>query len=205
MLRRARAADSQLEIMSFLCWRWPRHLRQRRGELTDRKRFRNSVDRALNRNRGCFPAANTECGDTALKILRFKRVQQRDDEASSGGADGMAERASPAIDVQFLAGNSKVSLGGHGDHRERLVDLEQIDLTNAPADLVEQLADRRDRRGRKPLRFLAVGRVSPDRGEDRQSLALGGRSPRENKCGGAIGIGGGSRGRDRAIGTKGGF
>jgi hypothetical protein len=57
----------------------------------------------------------------------------------------MAERAGAAIDVQLLAGNAEVALRRHRDHREGFVDLEQIDIADAPADLVEQFADRRDR------------------------------------------------------------
>ena len=50
----------------------------------------------------------------------------------------------------------------HRDHRECFVDLEQVDVGNAPADLVEQFSDRRDRRGGEPLRLLAVGGMALD-------------------------------------------
>src|SRR3984893_16321245 len=103
-------------------------------------------------------------------------MQQRDDQPCTGRTDGMAERAGAAIDVQLLPRDSKVALRGHRNHRERLVDLEQIDVTDTPADLVEQLADRRDRRGGEPLRLLAVGGVAPDFGERRQAVAVSERS-----------------------------
>jgi hypothetical protein len=131
----------------------------------DGSKVRSLNDDAFHRDRGRFAAADAERGDAAFQIMRFERVQQRDDQAGAGGADGMAERAGAAIDVEFLAGNSEIALCRHRHHRERLVDLEQVDIADAPADLVEQLADRRDRRGGEPLRFLAVGGVALDLGQ----------------------------------------
>ena len=80
----------------------------------------------------------------------------------------------------------------HGDHGERLVDLEQVDIADAPADLVQQLADRRDRRGGEPGRLLAVGGVRLDLGQDRQAVALGERAPGQDQRRGAVGIGRGA-------------
>src|SRR6266481_6010782 len=82
-------------------------------------------------------------------------MQQRDDQAGAGGADRVPERAGAAVDVQLLAGDAEIALRRHRHHRERLVDLEQVDIADAPADLVEQLANRRNRRGREPLRFAS--------------------------------------------------
>src|SRR6516164_1707198 len=97
-----------------------------------------SVDRPLQCDGGCFPAADAQRSNAALQIMRLKRMQQRDDEACARRADGMAKRARPAIDVQLLAGNAEVALSRNGHHCERLLDLEQIDVADAPARLVEQ-------------------------------------------------------------------
>src|SRR5229473_8711742 len=123
------------------------------------------VNPALDRDRGGFAAADAECCDAALEVLRFERVQQRDDQPRAGGADRMAERAGAAIDVELLSGDAEIALRRHRHHREGLVDLEQVDVTDAPADLVEQFSYRRDRRGGEPLRLLAVGRVALDLGQ----------------------------------------
>ena len=56
----------------------------------------------------------------------------------------------------FSAGRPSSLPHGQGDHGEGLVDLEQVDVGDAPAHLVQQLLDRPDRRGREPLRLLAV-------------------------------------------------
>ena len=117
---------------------------------------------ALDGDGGGFTAADAEGGDAAFQVLRFQRMQQRHDQAGSGRADGVSKRAGAAVDVELVAGNAEIALRRHCHHGEGFVDLEQIDITGAPADLVEQLADRRDRRGGEPLRFLAVGGMALD-------------------------------------------
>src|SRR5215212_6758085 len=135
------------------------------------------VNDAFHGDSSGFTTADAQRGDAALQILRFKRMQQRHDQACAGGADGMAERTGAAIDIQSVAGDTQIALRRHRYHRERLVDLEQIDVTNAPAHLVEQLADRRNRGCREPLRLLAVGGVALDLGKRREPVAIGERSP----------------------------
>src|SRR5258708_38364948 len=100
-------------------------------------------------------------------------MQQRHDQPSAGGADGVAERAGAAIDVQSVAGNSEGALRRHRHYGKRFVDLEQVDIANAPADLVEQLSDRGNRRGREPLRLLAVGGGALDLGPAGATSASG--------------------------------
>jgi hypothetical protein len=114
----------------------------------------------------------------------------------------MAERAGAAMDVEFLAGNSEVALRGHGDNREGFVDLKQIDVADAPTDLVEQLSDRRDRRSREPLRLLAVGSVALDLGEHGESFAIDERTFCQDQRGGPVRIGGRSGRRDGAVGAE---
>src|SRR3954452_17974991 len=99
---------------------------------------------------GGFAAADAQRRDAAFQIMRFQRVQQRHDQPRAGGADRMAERAGAAIDVQSVTGNAEVALRSHCDYRKSLVDLEQVDISNAPAYLVQELSDRRDRRGGEP-------------------------------------------------------
>ena len=49
----------------------------------------------------------------------------------------MTKRAGAAIDVELLSGDAEVFLRCHRHHRKSFVDLEQVDVTNAPADFVE--------------------------------------------------------------------
>ena len=100
----------------------------------------------------------------------------------------MAERAGAAIDVELFPGNAEVTLRRHRNDRERFVDFEQVDVADRPADLVEQFSNGRDRRGGEPLRLLAVGRMAPDLGKDRQALAIGERSFCQDQCCRTVGI-----------------
>ncbi len=47
-------------------------------------------------------AAEAEGGDTALQVAALQFVEQRDEHARTGGADGMAERDCAAVDVYFF-------------------------------------------------------------------------------------------------------
>src|ERR1700732_2821198 len=114
MLRRARGADSQLEIMAFPIFGFRRIMRTRASSsetstAREENRADRSVDHALHRDRGRFAAADAQRSDAALQILRFERMQQRDDQARAGGPNGMAERAGAAVDVQLLAGDSEIA------------------------------------------------------------------------------------------------
>src|SRR6185437_5570577 len=99
-----------------------------------------SVNDPLDCNCSGFTATDAERGDAAFEVLCLQRMQQRHDQAGTGGADGMAERAGAAVDVQLVARNSEILLRCHRHHREGLVDLEQVDVADAPADLVQELA-----------------------------------------------------------------
>ena len=93
---------------------------------------------------------------------RSKRMKERHDEAGARRADRMAQRAGATVHVQDVTWNTEIPLRRHGDNCEGLVDLEQIHVPDAPAGLIEELADRRDRRRGEPGRILGMGCVRPD-------------------------------------------
>ena len=68
-------------------------------------------------------------------------MHQRGDDARAGGADGMAERAGAAIDVGARVVEADVAHGGHGDGREGLVDLVEMNVAGLPAELRQQFLD----------------------------------------------------------------
>ena len=53
-------------------------------------------------------------------------------------------------------------IGAIATHRERFVDLEQVDVGDFPAGLLQHLLDRADRRGREPFRLLRMRGVRDD-------------------------------------------
>ena len=116
----------------------------------------------LDRDRRGLAATDAEGRDAAGQAPLLERVQERDDEAGTGRPDRVAERAGAPIDVQPVARDAEIALCRHGNRREGLVDLEEVDVADAPRDLVEQLADGRDRRRREPGRILRMGRMALD-------------------------------------------
>src|SRR5690606_33994459 len=87
----------------------------------------------LERDGGGFAAADAERRHAALAALLAQRADQRDDQPRAGGADRMPQCEGAAVEVELLARDAVLLHGGHGDHRERLVDLEQVDVAWLPA------------------------------------------------------------------------
>ncbi|NKC14348.1 MAG: hypothetical protein GKR94_19850 [Gammaproteobacteria bacterium] len=146
-----------------------------------------------------------QCGllHTGGDGFRFiQRVHQGDDNARAGSADGMAERASTAVHVDFVRWQVEIAHGGHGDAGERFVDFEQIHLARAPAGLVQQLADSAHRRGGKPGRFVGMGGVRDDARPWRHTPASGFALAHHHKGGGAVGDGAGVGRRDGSRGAE---
>src|SRR5215471_2727699 len=62
-----------------------------------------SMHDALDRNRSGFAAADAEGRHAAFQVLRLQRVQQGHDQPRAGCADGVAERAGAAVDIQLVS------------------------------------------------------------------------------------------------------
>ena len=69
---------------------------------------------------------------------------------------GCPRATAPPKTLSFSDGDLELALGEQRDDREGFVDLEQIDLVDGPADLLEQLLNRVDGRRRKLVGLLAV-------------------------------------------------
>src|ERR1700674_709805 len=141
---------------------------------------------AFDGNRGGFAAADAEAGYAARKALALERGQERHDQARAGRADRMTERAGAAVNIDARVVEAKVAHGGHDHDRERLVDLEQIDVVLRPADLVQQLGYGADRRRREPGRLLRMARMAADRRNDRKTRLFGEREFRHDQRGRAV-------------------
>src|SRR5262245_21175135 len=78
----------------------------------------------------CNPLAATDAqrGAAAPRITRLHRVQQGGEDACTRGADGMAERHRAAVDVHLRRVQPEQLVVDERDHRERFVDLPEIDL-----------------------------------------------------------------------------
>ena len=80
--------------------------------------------------------------------------------------DRVAKRTGAAVDVQPGAIDAKVTLGDHGHDGERLVDLEEVDFSYAPAGALQTFLDGGHRRGGEEAGLMGVGGVTGDAGDD---------------------------------------
>ncbi len=101
------------------------------------------------------------------------------------------------MDVDLFMRDAEVA---HRDHRhagERLVDLEQIDIVDAPARLFERLATGIDRRGGEACGRVRVRRVRHDPRDGLEAQSVGDTLPGQHQgrrtVGDRRGIGGGDR------------
>ncbi len=74
----------------------------------------------------------------------------------------MAERASPAVDIDLFVRKIEFAHGGHGNHGKGFVDLIKINIVGAPSGFSKQLMERAHRGGGKPLGLLRVGAMRHD-------------------------------------------
>src|SRR5690606_7311581 len=91
----------------------------------------------LDRHGGAFAAADAEGGDAALGVAGLECVEEGDEDAGAAGANGVAEGAGAAVDVELVVGNVEIFHGGHGHDGEGLVHFPKVDVA-VPAERVDQ-------------------------------------------------------------------
>src|SRR5204863_6951675 len=82
-----------------------------------------------------------------------QRIQERDQKARAGRADGMAEGDGAAVDVELRVGYVQLAANAF-DAAERLVHLEEIDVGDLPPGLREAALYRAFRGGEEPLGLM---------------------------------------------------
>ena len=84
----------------------------------------------------------------------------------------MTQRARATIHIDLLVRQTVFLHRGHRDHSERFIDLVQVHFVRTPTVLLEQLADRTDRRGGELRRCLGEGRMADYACERRDAQPL---------------------------------
>src|SRR5262249_9311872 len=123
-----------------------------------------------------FAAADAETGDAAPTARALQCGEQGYQDSCSTAADRMSERDGAAGDVDLVGNDSQRSLGGQGHDGKSLVDLEEIDLADGPADFVEQFLNCGDRGGCEPFGLLAERGSAFDLGDRRELELAAGRT-----------------------------
>src|SRR2546425_11183749 len=76
-------------------------------------------------------AAEAESGDAALEIAASELVEQRDENARAGSADGMTDGDGAAVHVDFFGIELQLARDGDGGDGEGFVELEEVNFMRA--------------------------------------------------------------------------
>ena len=90
-------------------------------------------------------AAGTHRDQRPRGVGALQLVQRGRDQPGAGGPDGVAERDRAAVDVGALERGAGLLRPGEYDGRERLVDLEEVEVVEGEAGALEQPTGRVDR------------------------------------------------------------
>jgi hypothetical protein len=120
--------------------------------------------------------------------MALERADQRGDDARARSADRVAERGGAAMDVHLVMRDAQIVHREHGDTGKGLVHLEQVDVLDGPASLVQHLLDRADRSGGEILGFVGMGGQRDDLGHRGQALGVSHALAGEHEGGCAVEI-----------------
>src|ERR1700683_1644883 len=144
-------------------------------------------------------AADAERGQTLLGVALLHFVEQRHQDAGTGGADRMPDGDGAAVDVDLLGIPGEVFVDRAGLRGERLVGLDEIEVADIPAGLLQRRARGGDRPGAHDLRIDAGLRPRHDTGEGRLAQLGGLARLHQHHRAGAVVDARGVTGRDRAL------
>src|SRR3954470_4545428 len=111
----------------------------------------------LDDGRDTHAAADAQGDQRAARIAALELVDHRAGDHGAGGAERVTHRNGATVDVELLVGDVQVLLELQHDGRERLVQLEQVDVVHGQAGAVEHLAGGRGRTGEHDDRVGAAG------------------------------------------------
>ena len=151
-----------------------------------REMARNGSLDPLDDDRRGHAAGGAHGDQAALEAAALELVEHRADQDRAGRPDRMAERDRPAVDVDLVAVELEVAHELLGDHREGLVDLEEVDVVERHAGLGQHLARGRHRRVQHQGRAVADVGHRDDAGPRLQAVRLGVVGRRQQQRGRAV-------------------
>jgi len=118
----------------------------------------------LHRQPHGIPAAQAERRNALMHVAPDHLVQQRGEDARSGGADRMSERNRAAVHIDLAEVESQLPGDGNGSNRERFIDLVQVDVVVLPTCFLPELANGFYRSHHHPGRIEPAGGLRYDSG-----------------------------------------
>src|SRR6266705_3596425 len=102
------------------------------------------MSRPFDNHRYRIAAAQAQSREATLRVAVFHRVHESREHARAAAADRMAERHRAAVDVELLARDPELAHHHEARGRVRLVVLEQVDVLDPEAGLLQELSDAGD-------------------------------------------------------------
>src|SRR5258706_2258558 len=129
--------------------------------------------RRFQQDRDPLAATDAGAGDAVAPPAPAELEEERQDQARPRGAERVAEGDRPAVHVDPLAIEPQLLLDRQVLRRERLVDLEQVDLAQGQTGALQDEADGRHGADPHDARRHARGAVSDHAPQDRPRVAPG--------------------------------
>src|SRR3954471_5265247 len=101
---------------------------------------RPSLSDAFDDSCDAHAAADAERCQPPAEVAALELVDQGAEDHRAGGAQRVTHRDRATVDVRDLVADAEVAHEPHRDRRERLVDLEQVDVADLEPGLRERLA-----------------------------------------------------------------
>ncbi len=179
-------------LISFLVrLRWP---------LRSSRVLYRRLSRALDSEGDGIPAAKAESSDAALQVAALQFVQQRDQNARAGSADGMPERNGASIHVNLFRIELQLARNRDGSDGKCLVQFIQIDVAIAiPPGFRQQLFDGFNRCHHHPFGLNAADGLRDDARHRLLAKPRGGAFAGDDQRRGAVIRAGGIAGGHRAV------
>src|ERR1019366_6580297 len=92
---------------------------------------------ALQHHRDALTAADAQRCNAEVRVALGHLVEQRHQDPRAARADGMADRDGPPVDIEPVLGHCEFATDGNRLRCERLVELEEVDVTQLDACLLQ--------------------------------------------------------------------
>src|SRR5215211_6461521 len=122
---------------------------------------------------GTHAAADAHGDEAVLRAAALHLVDQLYRELGACGAHGMAERDGPTVDVRLVEVHTHFTYHGQSLGRERLVELDEVDVVHREPGLLQHLRDGHRRSDAHDLGPDATNGEPDEAGERREPALLG--------------------------------
>src|SRR5436309_14679016 len=137
-----------------------------------RRRTRAGGSESFNRQGDRLPAGEADCGHATPRFVAGHGVEQGGQDAGAAAPHGVTERDRPAVDIDPVECDAKVTADAEDQRGERLVDLKQIHVFLLPTHFFEQACGGLRRGDGEPLWCHRRSGLAHDAGQGLPPAAL---------------------------------